>query len=262
MRNAAIRSRKMKAVILAAGRGTRMRDLTKELPKPMLKVKGKPILEHIIDGLKSTGILEFCIITGFRADVVEGYFSAGAQLGVSIQYVRQTVQDGTGKAPELAKEFVGNDPFLLTYGDILVKPETYQQMVDRYTSADFDGVITVTPGQDVTKGGINFFDANFCLKRVVEKPTPEQVKKYQEEGLIVPNQPVWYNAGIYIFKPLLFQFTSKLQKSPRGEYELTDAVNQIVEAGFKLAGLRIAGRWVDVRDPDVLSSLEAESDGQ
>jgi NDP-sugar pyrophosphorylase family protein len=114
----------------------------------------------------------------------------------------------------------------------------------------------------VTKGGINFFDADFCLKRVVEKPTPEQVQKYQDEGLIMPNQPVWYNAGIYIFKPLLFQFTSKLQKSPRGEYELTDAVNQIVEAGFKLAGLRIAGRWVDVRDPDVLSSLEAESDGK
>src|SRR4051812_29356536 len=250
----------MKAVILAAGRGTRMRDLTKGLPKPMLKVRGKPILEHIIEGLKPAGILEFCIITGFRADIVEGYFGSGSNLGVSIQYVRQIVQDGTGKAPELAKEFAGNDPFLLTYGDILVDPGTYRQMIDRYRSSDFDGVIAVTRGEDVSKGGLNFFDADFCLKRVVEKPSPEQVRQYQKEGLIRANEPVWYNAGIYIFKPLLFQFTSKLEKSSRGEYELTDAVNQIVEAGFKLAGLKIADRWVDVRDPDVLAALEAESE--
>jgi dTDP-glucose pyrophosphorylase len=249
----------MKAVILAAGRGTRMRDLTKELPKPMLKVKGRPILEHIIEGMKTAGIRDFCIITGFRAEVVEDYFKTGERLGVKIQYVRQVVQDGTGKAPELAKAFAGNDPFLLTYGDILVKGETYQQMLDRYHSGNFDGVITVTPGEDVTKGGLNFFDGEFCLKRVVEKPSAEEVSKYRSEGWIVPNQPVWYNAGIYIFKPLLFEFTSRLEKSPRGEFELTDAINHIVEAGFKLAGLKIAGRWVDVRDPEVLGGLEAES---
>src|SRR5436190_17509106 len=193
----------MKAVILAAGRGTRMRDLTKEVPKPMLQVKGKPILEHIIEGLKSVGIREFCIVTGFRADIVEDHFGAGGNLGVSIEYVRQIVQDGTGKAPELAKEFVGNNPFLLTYGDILVKPETYRQMVERFDSGKFEGVITVTPGEDVSKGGLNFFDEDFCLKRVVEKPSPEQVRKYQEDGLIRPGEPVWYNAGIYIFKPIL-----------------------------------------------------------
>src|SRR6185312_12374881 len=102
----------MKAIILAAGRGTRMRDLTKEIPKPMLKVNGKPILEHIIDGVKTAGIKEFCIITGFRADVVEDYFKTGSDLGVTIQYVRQIVQDGTGKAQELARQFVGHDDFL------------------------------------------------------------------------------------------------------------------------------------------------------
>ena len=249
----------MKAVILAAGRGTRMRDLTKELPKPMLKVQGKPILQHIIEGVREAGIKEFCIVTGFRADVVEEYFNTGAELNVAIDYVRQIVQDGTGKAPELAKNFVGNDPFLLTYGDILVRPETYKEMIERYGAGNFDGVITVTGGEDVTKGGLNFFGEEFCLKRVVEKPSAEQVEKYRQEGWIVAGKPVWYNAGIYIFKPSIFEFTGKLQKSPRGEYELTDAVNQFVEAGFKLAGLKIAGRWVDVRDPEVLGALEEES---
>src|SRR5688500_7938961 len=119
-----------KAVILAAGRGTRMRDLTQEIPKPMLKVQGKPILQHILEGLMSTGIRKFCIVTGFRAEVVEGFFGDGSKLGCEISYVRQVVQDGTGKAPELAKDWVGNDAFLLTYGDILVKAETYREMVE------------------------------------------------------------------------------------------------------------------------------------
>jgi len=253
-----------KAVILAAGRGTRMRDLTQEIPKPMLKVQGKPILQHIMDGLIAAGIRKFCIVTGFRADVVEGYFQDGKKFGCEISYVRQEVQDGTGKAPEMTKAFVGQDAFLLTYGDILVKPETYQNMIQRFSGkhssgAAFDGVITVTPGQDVTKGGLNFFCPEFCLQKVVEKPSAVEVERYTREGFIKPGQPVWYNAGIYIFKPVLFEFTAKLQKSPRGEYELTDAINQLCQGGYKLAGVEIPGRWVDVRDPETLAQLQNES---
>jgi dTDP-glucose pyrophosphorylase len=66
----------------------------------------------------------------------------------------------------------------------------------------------------------------------------------------------WYNAGIYAFEPVLFDFTARLQKSPRGEYELTDALLAMLAAGHKIAGMKIAGRWVDVRDPEVLASLE------
>src|SRR5687768_16754502 len=97
----------MKAVILAAGKGTRMKELTNELPKPMLRVHGQPILEHILNGLKSAGIREFFIVTGWRAEVIEDYFGDGAKWDLQIRYGRQLVQDGTGKAPELAKEFVG-----------------------------------------------------------------------------------------------------------------------------------------------------------
>jgi len=248
----------MKAVILAAGKGTRMKELTNEVPKPMLKVQGKPILEHIIQGIAGAGIREIFIVTGFRAEVVEGYFGDGSKWNARIAYGRQTVQDGTGKAPELAKEFIGSSDFLLTYGDILVKPETYQQMIQRFQAGRFAGVITVTPGEDVTKGGLNFFDENFCLKRLVEKPPAEQLEQLRREGWLKPNEPVWYNAGIYIFTPSIFEFTARLQKSPRGEYELTDAISAVITAGHKLAGLKIQGRWVDVRDPQTLAKLEAE----
>lgn len=248
----------MKAVILAAGKGTRMKDLTNEIPKPMLKVQGKPILEHILTGLVGAGIREFCLITGWRAEVIEEYFGDGSRWGVKISYARQVVQDGTGKAPELAKSFVGTDNFLLTYGDILVKPDTYQRMIARFGEAQFAGLLTVTVGEDVRKGGINFFDEQFCLRRLVEKPTDAQLDELRAGGWLREGQPVYYNAGIYVFRPVVFDFTARLEKSPRGEYELTDAISAMVAAGQRIAGLEILGRWVDVRDPEVLAGLENE----
>jgi dTDP-glucose pyrophosphorylase len=246
----------VKAVILAAGKGTRMLGLTSEMPKPMLEVQGKPILEHILEGVLGAGIRQVCIVTGYRAEAVETYFGGGTRWGAAISYARQTVQDGTGKAPELAKEFVGTDAFLLTYGDILVRPETYPRMVARFQEADFAGLVTVTRGQDVTKGAIDFFDGQFCLSKLLEKPSPAQIEQLKAEGWLKPGDPAWYNAGIYVFKPILFEYTSRLRKSPRGEYELTDAITDMVASGQRIAGLEIQGRWVDVRDPAVLEQLQ------
>jgi len=261
----------VKAVILAAGKGTRMRELTNGLPKPMLRVQGKPILERIVAGIAAAGIRDIFIVTGWHSEVIENHFGNGKKLGARLAFGRQIVQDGTGKAPEVAKAFVGDSPFLLTYGDILVQPKsptislmetmkaTYQQMIRRFHEGNFAGVITVTRGEDVTKGGLNFFDEQFCLKRLVEKASPEQLEQLRRDGWLKAGAPVWYNAGIYIFRPSLFDFTARLQKSPRGEYELTDAIGAMAAAGQKLAGLEIQGRWVDVRDPEVLARLEKET---
>jgi dTDP-glucose pyrophosphorylase len=232
--------------------------LTQDIPKPMLKVRGRPILEHIIEGIRSAGVRQFCIITGYRAQVVEAYFGDGSRFGLQIQYARQVVQDGTGRAAELASDFVGPEDFLLTYGDILVRPETYPAMLRRFQSGPFAGLTTVTAGQDVGKGGLNFFDENFRLLRIVEKPSPAELEQFRREGLLKTGEPVWYNAGIYIFRPDLFEFTTRLEKSPRGEYELPDAINAMLQAGRTIAGLPIEGRWVDVRDPEVLADLERE----
>jgi dTDP-glucose pyrophosphorylase len=252
----------MKAVILAAGKGTRMRELTNEVPKPMLDFQGKPILEHIMEGILAAGIREIFIVTGFKAETIESHFADGSRWQATIRYGRQLVQDGTGKAPELAKSFVGSSSFLLTYGDILVPPETYQRMVERFDGGAFSGVVTVTRGEDPTHGGLNLFDDQFCLERLIEKPSATQVAQLRQEGRLKPKDPVWYNAGIYIFKPVVFDFTARLQKSPRGEYELTDAIGAMIAAGHKLAGLEVPGPWVDVRDPEVLARLRSQKAGR
>src|SRR4029077_8560666 len=116
------------AVILAAGRGTRMRELTAELPKPMIGVRGKPVLQHIVEGLRDAGIGQLLLIVGYRAGAVKNFFGDGSRYNVAIQYKTQTVQDGTGRVVELAHDFVTDRPFVLAYGDILVDPANYKRL--------------------------------------------------------------------------------------------------------------------------------------
>ena len=230
-----------KAVLLAAGRGTRMRDLTEALPKPMLEVRGKPVLQHIVEGLRDTGLTNLLIVVGWRADVVKGFFCDGSKLGVRIQYETQTVQDGTGKVVALARKFVGNDPFVLSYGDILVAPENYRRLCTALSDAE--AVLTVKRSDDVSQGGAVFVNEKFELTDLREKPKPGE-----------PTSP-WYNAGIYAFRPSIFDFIAQISPSPRGEFELTDAVRDLALAGKKVQALEIAGDWADVRDPEILAQL-------
>ena len=232
-----------KAVLLAAGRGTRMRELTADLPKPMIKVRGKPILLHIVEGLQTAGIKNFLIIVGYHGDTVRNYFGDGTCFGLRINYATQVVQDGTGRVVDLAREFVGESSFVLSYGDILVAPQNYQRLVD--LADDAEAVISVKRGEDVSKGGAVFLNERMELVDLREKVEPSE------------GSSPWYNAGLYAFRPGIFEFTTKLQPSPRGEYELTDAVRDLAHSGKKVKALEIAGEWADVRDPEILAKLNA-----
>lgn len=256
-RNKISMSDSIKAVILAAGKGTRMRELTQEMPKPMLEVRGKPILEHILDGILQSGVKDVFIVTGFRAEVLEDYFGDGSKWGANIVYGRQEVQDGTGRAPAVAKEFVGSSPFLLTYGDILSNAGAYQGLIKTYEEKKSRAVLAVTPGQDVTKGAVVILDEDDRMVRLVEKPSQEDLANLRAEGFLQAEDPVWYNAGIYLFQPCIYEFIAKLKKSPRGEYELTDAIIAQSEAFQASHAFNISEDWVDVRDPEILSSLQS-----
>ena len=230
-----------KAVILAAGRGTRMRELTADLPKPMIEVRKKPVLQHIVEGLRDAGIAELVVVVGYRADAVRKFFGDGSCCNVSIHYTTQTVQDGTGRVVDLVRDFVGNRPFILAYGDILVDPLNYKRVVN--LPDDVEAMLTVTRGEDVSKGGAVFLNSEMDLLDLREKPRPGE-----------PTSP-WYNAGLYAFRPSIFRFTAKLKPSPRGEYELTDAIRDLAHSGKKVRALELTGEWADVRDPEILARL-------
>jgi NDP-sugar pyrophosphorylase family protein len=235
----------MKAVILAAGKGTRMGDLTDKLPKPMLEVDGKPVLEHIVEGLRDEAkITEFFIIIGWCGNVIRDYFGDGKRWNVSITYGEQVVRDGTGKAPELAKDWIGAGNFLLAYGDILLRPATdYKLLVEAFRE---DGVIAVrkVKEEELSKGGAVVLDENGFMTDLVEKAPIGQIPAN-----------ACYNAAIYLLTPRIFTHTAKLKKSPRGEYEFTDALKAFVQAGARLRGVTLRREWADVRDPSVLAEL-------
>ena len=229
-----------KAVILAAGKGTRMKELTNDLPKPMLEVRGKPILRHIVEGLRAAGVTDFCIVVGYRADVVCEFFGDGSKFGVRVTYETQVVQDGTGRVVELAKTFAGSDAFVLSYGDILIAPENYARLAD---IGEAEGIVTVKHNEgEIAKGGCVVVNDRFELTDLVEKPAG-------------PAPSPWYNAGVYTFRPSIFDFTAKLKLSPRGEYELTDAIRDLAQSGRTVRVVELTGDWADVRDPDVLAEL-------
>jgi dTDP-glucose pyrophosphorylase len=229
-----------RAVVLAAGRGTRMRELTETIPKPMVKVRGKPVLQFIVEGLVHSGIKELLIIVGYRKEVVRNHFQDGARFGIQIRYAEQIVQDGTGRVVGLAQPFCGDDPFLLSYGDILVDPTYYPRLCDL---KDAEMSIAVRRSNEVFKGGAVYLNDRFELTDLREKPKPDETAT------------PWYNAGIYAFRASIFDYVAQLEKSPRGEYELTDAIRAMSLGGKRVQAVEIAGDWADVRDPEVLAEL-------
>jgi dTDP-glucose pyrophosphorylase len=229
------------AVLLAAGRGTRMGQLTRDVPKPMIEVRGKPVLQHIVEGLRGAGVREFLIVVGYHANAICEHFGDGPRYNIDIKYATQPVQDGTGRVVDLARDFTENLPFVLSYGDILVEPRNYKRMVD--LDDDVEAIVSVKRNEDVSKGGAVFVDERMDLVDLREKPQPGE-----------PTSP-WYNAGLYAFRQSIFEFTSKLQPSPRGEYELTDAIRDLARSGKTVRALELEGEWADVRDPEILEKL-------
>lgn len=231
------------AVILAAGRGTRMRELTASLPKPMVQVGGRPILEHIVRGLAQAGMTRILIVVGYRQEVIREHFGDGSAWGMQIAYAEQSTQDGTGRVVALAKPFVDSKPFLLSYGDILVRASLYARLADLGTA---EMLVSVRRAEDVTKGGAVFLNDAFEVTDILEKPGAGSVAT------------PWFNAGVYTFRPGIFEWVARLEKSPRGEYELTDAVRAVAQGGGTVRAVEVAGDWADVRDPEVLADLNRD----
>jgi UDP-N-acetylglucosamine diphosphorylase / glucose-1-phosphate thymidylyltransferase / UDP-N-acetylgalactosamine diphosphorylase / glucosamine-1-phosphate N-acetyltransferase / galactosamine-1-phosphate N-acetyltransferase len=232
-----------KGVILAAGRGSRMGDLTQKVPKPMVEVRGKPILRYIVEGIRDAGIGKILVVIGYRKEVIRDHFKDGSAFGVEITYAEQVAQDGTGKVVELAKSFCDSDPFILSYGDILVDPSCYIPLTQ---PGDAELMLTVRYTDDVSKGGAVYVNNAFEVVDLREKQQPGQANT------------CWYNAGIYTFKATIFSYLARLQKSPRGEYELTDAIRAIARDGKKVKAVEIKGYWADVRDPETLAEVNAK----
>jgi dTDP-glucose pyrophosphorylase len=230
-----------KAVVLAAGRGTRMKSLTDDCPKPMIPLSGRPLLAHLIERMEEAGIREILLITGYKAHVIEDYFREHPPAAAKLSYRLQDPQNGTGKAALLGREFANGQPFLLTFGDILVDAAEYRAMFRLF--ARTEAVLAVNRVEDPYQGAAVYVDDG-RVSKVIEKPP--------KGASTTP----WNNAGIYCVGPRIFEELDRVGLSPRGEYELTDAIHQMLAAGVEFGYHEIQGFWRDVGRPEDLPQAE------
>lgn len=228
-----------KAVILAAGRGTRMGALTAEVPKPMLPVQGRPILEHILEGFASVGVEEFLIVVGYRHELIEEYFR---NWRLPIEFRIQEPVDGTGSAARLAREFIGNDPFLFSFGDILCRPEAYTRCSDILINHPATMVVAGVKDVDDPWRGAAVYADDGIITKIIEKPP------------IGTSTTRWNSAGLYAMRPIVFHYLERLQPSPRNEYELTSIFEMMLQDGLELRISPIEGEWRDIGFPDDLDA--------
>lgn len=193
----------------------------------MIPVHGKPLLEYIINGIITTGIRDFILVVGYLKEQIIDYFQDGANLGIRVEYVEQKELDGTGGALLLCENYVKNDHFFLSWGDILVSYRVYRAVCEIYRVEKEDFVLVTNYVDDPYKGGAIYCEENYCLD-VVEKPSKGKSKSNLN------------NCGIFIFSKDIFEVLKQVKLSERGEIELTDAIRiGIKEKNWKVRAFKM-----------------------
>jgi bifunctional UDP-N-acetylglucosamine pyrophosphorylase/glucosamine-1-phosphate N-acetyltransferase len=227
----------MKAVILAAGEGVRLQPITSTRPKHLIKVGGKPILEHCLNVVKTSGIEEALIVIHYMGDAIRQYFGDGEKFGLKIEYVEQKAVLGTGNAVSLVEPHI-KDEFLLIYGDLLFSAEAVKNVIDLHRKEKPAATMAVVPVENPEDYGIVELEDEKHVKRIVEKPNRNEA----------PSNLA--NAGIYVFSTEIFDKVRETSASARGEWEITDAISQLSKEKKTVLAVKISqDDWIDIGRP-------------
>ena len=249
----------MKAIILTAGEGTRMRPLTTTRPKTMLITGGKPLIQYNIESLRDAGIKDITLVIGYKREVIEEYFGDGSEFGVNITYAVQDGQLGTAHAIASAEKYI-DESFIVLNGDIIVSYDLIRNLIEKYatrTSNKVKSVLTLIEVDNPSNYGIVSI-LNDKIIEIIEKPEKESA----------PSNLA--NAGIYLFSTEIFDAIRETELSERGEYEITDSLKIELEKGYEILGLISREPWMDVGRPwellkcnqDFLSKMEEDIQGE
>ena len=246
----------MKAIILSAGEGSRMRPLTLTKPKTMLPVAGKPIIQYNIESLRNNGITDILLIVRYKEEMVRDYFGDGSDFGVKISYKTQKDFLGTANAISYGEDFI-EDSLIVLNGDIILDDEIIGEIIKKYNYLNPDTLMVLTEVDNPSAFGVvEIEDGN--VKSIVEKP-----KKGEEPSNLI-------NTGIYIFDKDIFEKIKKTEISERGEYEITDSLSMQIADGKKVIGHKTNKDWIDVGRPwelievneELISKLKTEIRGK
>jgi NDP-sugar pyrophosphorylase family protein len=230
----------VRALLLAAGEGTRLRPLTLDRPKPMLPIGGRPILEHLIDLLRRHGVTEIAINLHYKPEVIVDYFGNGARFGVSITYSREPELLGSAGAVKRLADF-WTETFLVLYGDVLTNLDL-TALVAQHWASGAQVTVALYEVEEPTRCGIVDLTDDGRIVRFVEKPAPEAVFSNLA------------NAGIYVVEPEVLRHIPADQPFDFGR----DLFPVLLEAGVPLSGHRAIGYVLDIGSSERYQQAEAD----
>ena len=230
----------LEAIVLAAGEGTRLRPFTLSQPKVMIPIANKPILEYVIESLSQCDISDITLVVGYKKEKVMNYFESGKKFGVNLTYIEQPQQLGTAHAIKLAENSISNN-FLVLNGDNLISAQTIRDAID-----DMSGDVTLllTIKENVKGYGVVTTEGN-KVTQVIEKP-----------GTDVSH---FINTGVYVFSPMVFDEIPYTKISLRGEYEITDTIQRMIDKQYDVKGVHTTSTWIDASYPWDLLNANAGS---
>ncbi|MGI0010301.1 MAG: glucose-1-phosphate thymidylyltransferase [Nitrosopumilaceae archaeon] len=225
----------MKGIILHGGHGTRLRPLTHTGPKQLLTIANKPMSQYALEDLRKIGIRDIAIIVGdVYPEKVKEFYGDGSKFGVKITYIFQDKPKGIAHAIRLCKEFVGKDRFVVYLGDNILR-KGLENYAKRFESSNVDAMILLCEVDDPSRFGIVELDGK-KIKKLVEKP------KNPTSNLAI--------IGVYFLTPKIFDVIDKLKLSWRGELEITEALQLLMEQNYSIEYDIVTGWWKDTGTPD------------
>jgi len=244
----------MKGLVLSGGYGTGLRPLTFSQQKQLIPVANKPVLFYAIDDLVNTGISEIGVIVGPHKEQVIKTVQSG-NWGVNFTFIDQPEPLGLAHAIKISKDFIGEDSFVMYLGDNILKGGI-EEYIKEFQRSNADAHILLTEVQNPERFGVAQLDEKGNVIKLIEKP------KIPPSNLAL--------VGIYMFKPIIFEATEEIKPSWRNELEITDAIQWLIDHGYKVKASKVKGWWKDTGRPEdildanrlVLDEIETKIEGK